>query len=209
MMYDEVPAQAIFDDIVKRVVMPILKLLGFRKSAMSFHRRHRDVVQVINFQSSHGSSWDEKLFYVNVGLAFDAICHLTNREILEKPKEYECDARGIRARLEMLIDGAPARWSVHINSDSEPLARQLHDLIAKLAVELQLIDGVQAYRRHHWFERFRSKRETAQILYVLGDLDAAWNEVQDLCTLYADRQPFNRAEWWIEKLGLSKLTTRL
>ena len=64
------PAQAIFDDIVKRAVASVLTPLGFRKTALNFHRRHKDVVQVVNLQSSHGSTSDEKLFYINVGLVY-------------------------------------------------------------------------------------------------------------------------------------------
>lgn len=203
------PAQAIFDDIVKQAVTSVLKPLGFRKSAFNFHRRHKDVVQVVNLQSSHGSVWDEKLFYVNVGLAFDAICQLTNAEILERPKEYECDSRGTRDRLESLFDNTPERWSIKVNVDSQSVSQELHTAIEQLAFELATIDSVHAYRVHRWFERFRPKQENAQILYVLGDLDGAWKEVKDLCTFFSDRQTANRPEWWLEELGLTKLKTRL
>ncbi len=208
MARDKSPAQALFDEVVKRAVTSVLKPLGFRKSAFNFHRRHKQVVQVVNLQSSHGSAWDEKLFYVNVGLAFDAVCELTNTEILEKPKEHDCDSRGTRDRLEGLFDNMPERWSVNVSGDSESVAQQLKTAIEQLAVELETIDGVQAYREHRWFDRFRPKRENVQILYVLGDLDGAWDEVKQLCTLFADRQAINQPEWWVRELGLSRLATR-
>lgn len=205
---DKSPAQTLFDDIVKRAVTSVLKPLRFRKSALSFHRRHKDVVQVVNLQSSHGSAWDEKLFYVNVGLAFDDVCQLTGTEILEKPKEHDCDSRGTRDRLESLLDNMPERWLVNVNGDSQIVAQQLQTAIEQLAVELETIDGVQPYRAHRWFDRFRPKQENAQILYVLGDLDGAWKEVRQLCTLFADRLDLNQPEWWVEELGLSKLAAR-
>lgn len=208
MARDKSPAQRLFDDIVKRAVTSILKPLGFRKSALNFHRRHKAVVQVVNLQSSHGSAWDEKLFYVNVGLAFDDVCQLTDTEILEKPKEHDCDSRGTRDRLESLLDNTPERWSVIVNGDSESVAQHLQKAVEQLAVELEIIDGVPACREHRWFDRFRPKQENAQILYVLGDLDGAWNEVKQLCTLFADRQAINQPEWWVEELGLSKLAAR-
>ena len=208
MARDKSPADSLFDEIVKRAVTAILKPLGFRKSALSFHRRNKDVVQIVNLQSSHGSAWDEKAFYINVGLAFDAICELTDNEILEKPKEYDCDERGTRDRLESLLDDMPEQWSVHINSDSESVAQKLQTAMKQLAVELEAIDGVNAYRTHRWFDRFRPKQENAQILYLLGDLDSAWYEVQELCKLFADRQGVNQPKWWIEELGLSKLAAR-
>lgn len=208
MAREKSPAQSLFDDIVRLAVTSVLKPLGFRKSALSFHRRYKDVVQVVNLQSSHGSAWNEKLFYVNVGVAFDAVCQLTNTEILEKPKEHDCDSRGTRDRLESLLDDTPERWSVDINADSESVAEDLQKVIEQLAVELERIDGIQAYREHRWFDRFRPKRENAQILYVLGDLDGAWKEVKDLCALFSDRQTINRPEWWLEELGLTKLKAR-
>lgn len=36
------------------------------------------------------------MFYINVGLAFDAICQLTQTPILEKLKEYEWHIRGTK-----------------------------------------------------------------------------------------------------------------
>lgn len=208
MARDKSPAESLFEDIVKRAVTSVLKPFGFRKSGLNFHRRHKDVVQVVNLQSSHGSAWDEKLFYVNVGLAFDAICKLTHTEVLENPKEHDCDSRGTRDRLESLLDKTPERWSIDMNGDSESVAEHLQRAIEQLAIELERIDGVPAYREHRWFDRFRPKQENAQILYILSDLDGAWKEVKDLCTLFSDRQTINRPEWWIEELGLSKLATR-
>lgn len=209
MTREKSPVQSLFDDIVKRAVTSVLKPLGFRKSALNFHRRHNEVVQVVNLQSSHGSAWDEKLFYVNVGLAFDAICQLTNTQILENPTEHDCDSRGTRGRLETLLDNTPERWSIDITADSESVAEHLQKVIAQLAVELERIDGVQSYREHRWFERFRPKQENAQILYVLGDLDGAWQEVKYLCTLFSDRQTINRPEWWLEELGITELNGRM
>lgn len=208
MAREKSPAQSLFDDIVQRAVTSVLKPLGFRKSALNYHRRHKDVVQVVNLQSSHGSSWDEKLFYINVGLAFDAVCQLTDNEILEVPKEQDCDSRGTRDRLESLLDNTPEKWSVHVNGDAESVAHQLQTGIERLAIELETIDGVRAYREHRWFDRFRPKQENAQILYIIGDLEGAWDEVKQLCKLFADRQTINQPEWWVKELGLSKLVTR-
>jgi hypothetical protein len=95
----------------------------------------------------------------------------------EKPKEHECDSRGTRDRMENLLEKMPGRWSVNVNGDSESVAHHLQTAIEQVAVELETIDGVQAYRAHRWFDRFRPKQENAQILYLLGDLDGAWNEV--------------------------------
>ena len=199
------PVQAIFDEVVKRAVTSVLKPLGFRKSSVNFHRRHRNVVQVVNLQSSGGSTWDVKQFYVNVGLAFDDICRLTNAQILEKPKEHDCDSRGTRGRLESLLDDLPERWSACESGDMKSVTQSLQNAIERLAIELETIDGVHAYHAHRWFHRFRPTSENAQILYVLGDLKGAWQEIQALCSLFSDRQAINQPTWWVEELGLSKL----
>ncbi len=200
--------QILFDEMVKQAVTSVLQPLGFRKSGLNFHRRRNEIVQVVNVQSSSGNTSDQKHFYVNVGLAFDAICQLTGEDILETPKEYECDSRGTRDRLERLVSGAPNIWTIVDHVDSQTVTHQLRSAIESVATELQHIDEIEAYRQHRWFERFRPQRENAQILYVLGDLDSAWREVQQLCQLFADRQNANLPEWWIKKLGLAKLAPR-
>src|SRR5689334_4751958 len=93
-----------FHAVVREGVTSVLKPAGFRKSGTNFHRRRGTCVQVINVQRSQASTLQEKQFYVNVGLAFDEICRLMGNPILEKPKEYECDARGTRDRLGALIE---------------------------------------------------------------------------------------------------------
>ena len=199
----------LFDQIIERSVTAVLRPIGFRKSGQNFHQRHDDVVQVVNVQSSQGSSSNEKRFYVNVGVAFDAICQLMDLEILEKPKEHECDSRGTRDRLENLVPGAEKCWSIAIDGDLEGTMRRLKECTELLAGELQKINGVQAYRDHQWFDRFRPKQENAQILYLLGDLDGARKEVHDLCGLFADRGDASRPEWWIKELGLTGLASGL
>jgi hypothetical protein len=101
-------AGELLEGVIRQAVMATLKPAGFRKTGQSFHRRRGETVQVVNIQVSHGSSWAEKQFYVNVGIAFDAICVLAEVPILEKPKEYECDGRGTRDRLESLLSDVPS-----------------------------------------------------------------------------------------------------
>jgi hypothetical protein len=209
MSTDKSPAQKLLNNLIQVAVTPTLKPLGFRKSELNWHRRHKDVVQVINLQVCHGSTWEEKQFYINVGLAFDAICQLTNTSILEKPKEYNCDDRGTRDRLENLIPQAPTSWVVNINSNPQVVTQQLKNTFKLLVGDLQKIDGIQAYQAHAWFNRLRPKQENAQTFYLLGDFDAAWQELQDLCALFADRQAINQPEWWIDRLGLPRLRERL
>lgn len=199
------PAEALFTDVVAQAVTPPLKTAGFRKSGSNFHRRHGETVQVVNIQVSHGSTWSEKHFYVNAGVAFDAICALAAVPVLDRPKEYECDDRGTRDRLQALVPGAPDASVLRVGEDASSTVTALRGCMQQLVGELDKIDGVVAYRSHRWFDRFRPAQVNAQVLYLLGDRAGAWREVQDLAAMFADRQNANSAEWWVEKLRLAGL----
>jgi hypothetical protein len=199
------PAESLLNDVLARAITPPLKAAKFRKSGTNYHRRHGETVQVVNVQISRGSTWTEKEFYINVGVAFDAICGLAGVPVLERPKEYECDSRGTRDRLQKLIPSVPASWVLRVGEDTASVATSLREFMQQLVVELGQIDGLGSYRSHRWFDRFRPVQENAQVLYLLGDIAGALCEVQDLATLFADRQNANRVEWWVKRLQLSGL----
>ena len=202
-------AETLLTEVMARAVTPVLKGAGFRKSGMNYHRRRGEVVHVVNLQVGHGSTALEKLFYVNVGLAFDALSRLTGLPISERPKEYECDDRGTRDRLESLVPDCPDRWVVSAGEDVGKTVERLRGSMDRLAAELDLIDGIGAYRRHRWFDRFRPTRSNAQILYLLGDPDGAWREVLDLVTLLSDRPNAPGPRWLVERLRLTGLGSYL
>lgn len=203
------PAESLLKEIVAQAISPPLKVAGFRKTGMNYHRRRGETVQVVNVQVSHGSTSSEKSFYVNVGLAFDAICRLMELPILEKPKEYECDDRGTRDRLETFVADCPARWIVTAGEDVSEMTGSLLTSIERLSAELDRIDGIAAYRRHAWFDRFRPMLSNAQVLYLLGDADGAWREILDLVNLFSDRRNAPGPERLIDRLRLSDLKSRL
>ena len=203
------PTEILLNRVIAAAVTSVLKPAGFRKAGINFHRRRGTTVQVVNIQVSHGSSWNEKRFYINVGIAFDAICDLAKLSVSETPKEYECDDRGMRDRLEKLVTPTVPHWVIKADDNIDTITDCLKSRIEELSSELDGIDGPQAYRLHRWFERFRPTKENAQILYVTGDLDGSWKEVKALAKLFADRINANQAKWWIEKLGLVDLKARL
>lgn len=197
------------NELLSRAVTPILKPARFRKSGTNYHRRHGDTVQVVNIQSSRGSTSEAKEFFINVGIAFDAICELAGVPVMENPKEYECDERGTRDRIEKLIPGIPASWSLQGGEDVSDISAELQKVMRQLLAELDQIDGLAAYRSHRWFDRFRPTQQNAQVLYLIRDMAGAWHEVQELADLFADRQNANRVEWWVDQLKLKKLENRI
>lgn len=194
-----------FNELMRRSVTPVLKPLGFKKSSANYLRRLGDVVQVVNLQVSHGSTALSLSFYINVGLAFDAVCKLTDNTVSEKPKEYECDARGMRARLETLVADVPDVWTCEPGNVDE-VAPQLSVAIEALSRDLNAIDSVAAYREHRWFDQMRSLN--AQIFYLLGDFDSAWQTLVTFSQQFETDRPLSKPGWWVEQLGLTKLADR-
>ncbi|MGL4555183.1 MAG: DUF4304 domain-containing protein [Gemmataceae bacterium] len=199
------PAEALLTDVIAQAVTPALKAAGLRKSGTNYHRRHGETVQVVNVQVSHGSTWSEKEFFINAGIAFDAICALAGVPELDRPKEYECDDRGTRDRLGALIPTAPESWVLRVGEDTGGVVGALRGCVELLVAELDSIDGLAAYRSHRWFDRFQPAQANAQVLYLLGDRAGSWREVQSLAAFFADRQNANRTEWWVERLRLAGL----
>jgi hypothetical protein len=82
----------------------------------------------------------------------------------------------------------------------------------RLAAELDRIDGLDAYRAHPWFDRNRPSPERVQVLYLLGDLDGAWREIEAVVADFAAEWPgveMPGPDWWVERLNLADLRPRL
>ncbi|WP_406698141.1 DUF4304 domain-containing protein [Singulisphaera sp. Ch08] len=199
------PAEELLDGVLAQGVTPPLRAAGFRKTGRNYHRRKGGTVQVVNIQVSHGSTGMEKKFFVNAGVAFDAICELAGIPVLDKVKEYECDDRGTRSRLAEMMPGAPDVWTVQAGVDPSDVTAALLGFMQGLVAEFDVIDGPAAYRSHRWFDRFRPVPANAQIFYLIGDRTGARREVQDLAAFFADRKNANRVEWWVERLHLTGL----
>jgi hypothetical protein len=199
------PADELLDAVLAHGVGPPLRAAGFRKTGRNLHRRIGGTVQVVSVQVSQAATRTEKEFFVNVGVALDAVCQLAGLPVLDRVKEYECDDRGTRSRLSELLPGAAESWTVRAGQDPADLAETLHRHMQALVSELDRIDGPAAYRSHRWFDRFRPAQVNAQVLYLLGDLAGAFREVQGLASLFADRQNANRVDWWVGRLHLSRL----
>src|SRR5262245_34236374 len=142
------PADELLDGVLADGVTPPLRAAGFRKTGRNYHRRLGGAVQVVNVQVSQAATGMEKEFFVNVGVAFDAICDLAGIPVLDRVKEYECSDRGTRSRIADLVPGAPQAWTVRAGEDPSDVAAALHRHMQELVVELDGIDGPAAYRSH-------------------------------------------------------------
>jgi hypothetical protein len=50
------PAKDLLKEVVAQAITSPLKVAGFRKNALNYHRRRGETVQVVNIQLSHGST---------------------------------------------------------------------------------------------------------------------------------------------------------
>lgn len=210
MVADKTLIERNFDSLVRDAITAILKPRDFKKTRLNFRRRLGQVVQVVNVQQSQGNFGNYKAFYVNVGLAFDSVCIHLGVEVSEEPVDYECDQRGIRQRLELLIPTAPARWTVPVaDGELATTTSRLKDIVVELATELDQIDGLPAFRSHDWFNKAVSRPLNAQVLYLLGEFDGAWSEIRSICDSFAGRRLLSQPQHWIRELKLNELESRL
>lgn len=203
------PPEYQFHELVSRPIARALSESSFSRIGQTFHRRLGECVQVINFQAAYGATDQRLEFYIDVGLAFDSICHLCCLPILERPKEHHCTVRGTRDRLEYLLKGMPGTWEIGPDSDADELSERLVSLLVELITEMDGIDGITAYSSHRWFRRERPKREIAQIHYLLKDYESAWEEIRFLTRLFAGKGNASESDWWLDRLGLGGLKAKV
>jgi hypothetical protein len=145
----------------------------------------------------------DREFGGDIGLAFDSLCQLAGLPVLEKPKEYECDNRGIRGELDHFVPSAPGLWAVRVQGNNSAVTRSIQRCVAAAITELDQIDGVRAFAEHRWFRQDAPAPWRASVLYLLGKLDETAREIEALAAHFHDRQNACRAEWWLERLHLT------
>ncbi len=218
------PAGEIVDELIGVAVAQPLEAAGFRRTGRDFHRRHGEAVQVVNVVESDPSA-RYRGCCIYVGIAFDPMCRLAGLPVLERPVIFRPGAsdfayRGTYDRLESLLPGVRAWWSVRVRQSVgegiEEVVGSFRAAIVRLAAELDWIDGLDAYRAHPWFDRNPPSPERVQVLYLLGDLDGAWREMEAVVAAYVAHFA---VEWpgvampgpdfWVERLNLADLRPRL
>jgi hypothetical protein len=216
MARDRLPAGEIVDELIAVAVAPTLEAAGFRRTGRDFHRRHGEAVQVVNvLESVHTARYRECC--IDVGIAFDPMCRLAGLPVLERPVIFRPGAsdfvfRGTYGRLDSLFPDVRAWWSVRVRQGVGEVVGNLRPAIVRLAAELDRIDGLDAYRAHPWFDRNRPSPERVQVLYLLGDLDGAWREIEAVVADFAAEWPgveMPGPDWWVERLNLADLRPRL
>ncbi|WP_221797818.1 DUF4304 domain-containing protein [Oceanobacter mangrovi] len=199
-------AQAAFDDLLKTSVAPVLKQYGYKKSGENFFKRNDDSSIVINFQSSVGSSFFEKRFFINVGVAFDEICKYQDIYITEKPKEYECSSRGARNRVNTLFSTEPEIYGF---SDEQSLAetcKKIDSLISPLAEWLDPISDLPSFITHPWYDVMQGDPGIKVLMhYLLGDKERASQQLDRLVRRFDElgRDKLADRSYWCDKYHMT------
>ena len=131
-------------------------------------------MQIVNFQRSLHNTVGEKVFFINVGMAFDELWQLQGVDLnspmykhLEKPLEHECH---FRSRLEELIPNCPKWWVISQGDvtlfretsltngreiatsveDATEVTKFLAECLNQGVLQLDQIDSPAAFLTHHW-----------------------------------------------------------
>jgi hypothetical protein len=116
--------------IIKNIVAPIFKRLGFKKSGTNFYRKTDDIIQVFNFQKNSMNIGNSFSFVGNIGfIEPETYLKLWKTDCL--PKFPKCTDALIKFRLgEITHDGLDYWYNLRNDNRSETLIIQLQkDLI--------------------------------------------------------------------------------
>ena len=102
-----------FDELIA-LLKPLFKDNGFSKSALNFYKNTPNFIYVINFQKSSGNSSERTRFYINCGIYGSFIEATLGKEVLSKPKEYECH---FRARAHEITRTSAAYYELEPDSN--------------------------------------------------------------------------------------------
>jgi hypothetical protein len=178
-------AREIISEIVKKGMVPPLKIARFRKYGMRFQRRLNDVVQIVGVQLSQGNFADMGRFYVNVGLGFDKLWSIEPTGILERPKEGECH---YSVRLHDVVPQEPQWYPVSSATDVDKLAAEMANAVKLLLTELDTITSTEAMIQRGWLRIGAHRILKARLHYVNGDLESALADLKYAAEFFADRQ---------------------
>jgi hypothetical protein len=122
--------QVEFDEILKNLVVPFFKELGFKKSGNGFNRKTGEITQAVNIQKSKWNDKDNVSFTFNIGF-FNAEIYedFWNKGIPKFIREYDCQ---ITFRLGHIIKGNDYWY-------------ELNENIEKVNLEIEIYENLNCY----------------------------------------------------------------
>ena len=190
-----------FDELIA-LLKPLFKDNGFSKSALNFYKNTPNFTCVVNFQKSSGNSLERTRFYINCGIYAPFIEATLGKEVLSKPKEYECH---FRARAHEITRTAAAYYEIESDSDMAKIYENVaNDLgfvfkfLGQTNSEANLIElmleqnGLAAINQLYEYLLIKDKSEIlishAKKLYAKHGSEARWgkfeNQINELLRKY-------------------------
>ena len=181
-----------FDELIA-LLKPLFKDNGFSKSALNFYKNTPNFIYVVNFQKSSGNSSAHTRFYINCGIYAPFIEATLGKEVLSKPKEYECH---YRARAHEISKTALAHYELEPDSDMDKIYENVaNDLgfvfkfLGQTNSEANLIElmleqnGLTAINQLYEYLLIKDKSEIlishAKMLYAKHGSEARWEKFQN------------------------------
>ena len=110
-----------FDEILRLIIQPFFKELGFKKNGNGFNNKTNEIIQVVNFQKSKWNNNEKIEFAINVGF-FSS--YLNEKEVPKFLREYDCQ---IRFRIGMLIKNYDYWYCLSFEDEKEKLINELNE----------------------------------------------------------------------------------
>ena len=181
-----------FDELIA-LLKPLFKDNGFSKSALNFYKNTTNFIYVVNFQKSSGNGSGHTRFYINCGIYGSFIEATLGKEVLSKPKEYECH---FRARAHEISSAAAAYYELEPDSDVAKIYENLANDLSFVfkffeqnsseenLMELMLEqNGLAAINQIYEYLLIKDKSEIlishSKMLYVKYSSEARWGKFQN------------------------------
>ena len=181
-----------FDELIA-LLKPLFKDNGFSKSALNFYKNIPNFIYVVNFQKSSGNSSERTRFYINCGIYAPFIEATLGKEVLSKPKEYECH---FRARAHEITRTAATHYEIEPDSDMAKIYENVANdfgfvfkFFEQNSSEENLIglmleqNGLAAINQLYEYLLIKDKREIlishAKMLYAKHGNEARWEKFQN------------------------------
>ena len=181
-----------FDELIA-LLKPLFKDNGFSKSALNFYKNTPNFTCVVNFQKSSGNSLEHTRFYINCGIYAPFIEATLGKEVLSKPKEYECH---FRARAHEITRTAATHYEIEPDSDMAKIYENVANdfgfvfkFFEQNSSEENLIglmleqNGLAAINQLYEYLLIKDKREIlishAKMLYAKHGNEARWEKFQN------------------------------
>jgi hypothetical protein len=182
-------ARDIVNEIVDNGLAQLMRAHGFRKSALTFRRTRGETTQFVSLQLSHGNFGNDGGFYVNIGIAFNAIT------ALEGTKTVAALVGGDRVhffkRLEQLEASAPETWKVTAATNTVAAGEQLCALTAPILMKLESITTPASMLAAFPLDASVLR---AQLHFLNGDRHSALEDVRTVAEMFVDRRGMSVSE---------------